>query len=76
MERFALRKVITSVCDDYIDTLLTGVEENESDFPYTIACSNFIDELRKKNIIVDLYSTFDCKILDMIYRETSNYLAR
>lgn len=76
MERFALRKVITSVCDDYIDTLLTGVEENENDFPYTIACSNFIDELRKKNIIVDLYSTFDCKILDMIYRETSNYLAR
>lgn len=76
MERFALRKIVSSVCDDYIDTLLTGIEENEDDFPYTIACSNFIDELKKKNIIVDIYTTFDCKIIDMIYRETSNYLAR
>ena len=47
MERFALRKIVSSVCDDYIDTLLTGIEENEDDFPYTIACSNFIDELKK-----------------------------
>ena len=76
MERFALRKIVSSVCDDYIDTLLTGIEENEDDFPYTIACSNFIDELKKKNIIVDFYKPFDCDIIDKIYRETSNYLAR
>ena len=67
----------TGVCsDDYIDTLLTGIEENEDDFPYTIACSNFIDELKKKNIIADFYKTFDCDIIDKIYRETSDYLAR
>ena len=75
MERFALRKIVSSVCDDYIDTLLTGIEENEDDFPYIIACS-FIDELKKKNIIVDFYKTFDCDIIDKIYRETSDYLAR
>ena len=70
MERFALRKIVSSVCDDYIDTLLTGIEENEDDFPYTIACSNFIDELKKKNIIVDIYNqktsqiTLDIKTLE------------
>ena len=32
MERFALRKIVSSVCDDYIDTLLTGIEENEEIF--------------------------------------------
>ena len=45
MERFALRKIVFSVCDDYNDTLLTGIEENEDDFPYIIACSKFIDYL-------------------------------
>lgn len=45
MERFALRKIVFSVCDVYIDTLLTRIEENEDDFPYIIACSNFIDYL-------------------------------
>ena len=59
MERFALRKIVSSVCDDYIDTLLTGIEENEDDFPYAIACSNFIDELKKKNIIVDFETFFN-----------------
>ena len=38
----ALRKIVSSICDDYIDTLLTGIEENEKDFPYTLACANFI----------------------------------
>lgn len=47
MERFTLRKIVSSICDDYIDTLITGIEDNEDDFLYTIACSNFIDELKK-----------------------------
>lgn len=27
MERFALRKIVFSVCDDYIDTLLLGLKK-------------------------------------------------
>ena len=76
MGKEALMRVITVICDGYVDTLLTGIEENEKDFPYTIACSNFIDSLRKSNIIVDFFNTFDDRIVDMVYRETSNYLAR
>ena len=59
-----------------IATTNSGIEEYEKDFPYTIACANFMSELKNKNIIVDFYKTFDVSIRDMIYRETSNYLAR
>lgn len=76
MREEILRKLITLISEDYIDTLLTGIEEYEKDFPYTIACANFMSELKNKNIIVDFYKTFDVSIRDMIYRETSNYLAR
>lgn len=76
MKEEILRKLITLISEDYIDTLLTGIKEYEKDFPYTIACANFMSELKSKNIIVDFYSTFESSIIDMIYRETSNYLAR
>lgn len=79
MRENELRKIISFVCDDYVDTILTSLEEEEDivkDFPYTIACSNFIGELRDKNIIVDLVNTFEDTIIDRIVREISNFLAR
>lgn len=76
MREEMLRKLIALVSEDYIETLLTGIEEYEKDFPYTIACANFMSELKSKNIIVNYYTTFDVSIRDMVYRETSNYLAR
>ena len=76
MKEKVLRKVIESICDGYVDTLITGIDEYEKNFPYTIACANFIYELKKKNIIVDFNIIFDDSIIDMVFRETSNYLAR
>lgn len=76
MKELVLRKVIEMICDDYIDTLLVGIEEYEKDFPYTVACANFISELKEKNIIVEFNDVFIDTIRDRIYRETSNYLAR
>ena len=76
MREEILRKIITLISEDYIETLLTGIKEYEKDFPYTIACANFMSDLKNKNIIVDFYKTFDVSIRDMIYRETSNYLGR
>ncbi|MCI8778286.1 MAG: hypothetical protein HFI87_03980 [Bacilli bacterium] len=76
MQEEILKKLITLISEDYIETLLTGIKEYEKDFPYTIACANFISELKSKNIVVNFYNTFDISIIDMIYRETSNYLAR
>lgn len=76
MKEKVLRKVIESICDGYVDTLITGIDEYEKNFPYTIACANFIYELKQKNIIVDFNIIFDDSIIDMVFRETSNYLAR
>ncbi len=76
MKELVLRKVIEMVCDDYIDALLVGIEEYEKEFPYTLACANFISELKEKNIIVEFNDVFIDTVRDRIYRETSNYLAR
>lgn len=76
MNKIVLRELITTICDDYIDTLLVGIEEYEKDSPYTIACTNFIAELKSKNITVNFNDAFIDKIRDKFYRETSNYLAR
>ena len=76
MKEDVLRKLIESICDGYVDTLITGIDEYEKNFPYTIACANFIYELKQKNIIVDFNIIFDDSIIDMVFRETSNYLAR
>lgn len=76
MKEDVLRKLIESICDGYVDTLITGIEEYEKNFPYTIACANFIYELKQKNILVDFNIIFDDSIVDMVLRKTSNYLAR
>ncbi len=76
MKENELRKIIESVCNDFVDTLMTGIDENKKDFPYIIACANFISELKERNIIVDFNIVFDDSIIDMVFREASNYLAR
>ena len=76
-EKDALRKIISMVCNGYIDTIMTAIEEdNTKDFPYTIVCANFIAELKEKNIIVELVGTFEDTIIDRIFRDVSNYLVR
>lgn len=76
MKEEIIKKVISMVCENYIDTLIIGIEKYEKDFPYTIACANFMSELKSKNIIVEFNDIFIDTILDRIYRETTNYLAR
>ena len=77
MKEEILRKIVTMVCDGYVDTIITAIEENNvDDFHITIACSNFLAELREKNIKLELVGTFEDSIFDRIFREFSNYLAR
>ncbi len=76
MKEEALKNIIKMVCKDYIDTLLVGIEEYENEFAYTIACANFIGELKEKNIVVEFNDVFIDKVRDKIYKETSNYLVR
>lgn len=77
MNEDILRKIISIVCDGYVETIITAIDENGTkDFPYLAACSNFIAELKSKNIIVELVGTFEDTVIDRIFREVSNYLAR
>lgn len=72
----ALLKVVSLVSENFVDSLMTGIEEYPKDFPYTIAVANFIEKLKSKNIIVNLYGIFEDRITDMIFRKISNYLSR
>ena len=45
MNKSILIKLANWICDGYVDVLVTGIEENEHYFPYTIALVHFIDEL-------------------------------
>lgn len=73
MKELVLRKVVEMVCDDYIDTLLVGIEEYEKDFPYTLACANFISELKEKNIIIEFNDVFIDTVRDRIYSGEVDY---
>lgn len=77
MNEAIMRKILNVVCEAHVDCILTAIEENQTkDFPFTIACANFMAELKEKNIIVELVGTFEDTIIDRIFREVSNYLAR
>ena len=79
MRENELRKILSSVCDGYVDNILDTLEEEKErkkEFPFLIACSNFLGELKDNNIIVELIGTFEDVIIDRIIREISNFLAR
>ena len=48
MKEAILRKLIESICDDYVDTLMTGIDEYEKNFPYTILSLGKIQKKKKK----------------------------
>ena len=70
-----LRKIVASVCDGYTDTIMDAILEdnNIKGFPITIAVWHFMAE---RNIVMDLNDVFIDLIIDRLYREMSNYLAR
>lgn len=72
-----LRKILANVCDGYIDTIMDAIEENNiRGFPITIAVWHFMVELKEHNIVYGVNDVFIDTIIDRLYREISNYLAR
>ena len=71
MKQNELRKILANVCDGYIDTIMDAIEENNiRGFPITMV------ELKEYNIVYDVNDVFIDTIIDRLYREISNYLAR
>lgn len=78
MKKNELRKIISMVCNDYIETIIDAIEENDiKNFPILIAVWHFMCELKEKGIVLDVVDVFDdANIIDRLYREISNYLSR
>lgn len=49
MKKNELRKIVSMVCNDYIDTIIDAIEENNiKDFPILVAVWQFMCGLREK----------------------------
>ncbi len=69
------KMIISDIFMDFKDILLVGLEENKEQFPYCVACIDFIYELREQGIITTLNS-FSEVIRNEIYKECKKYLVR
>jgi hypothetical protein len=73
-----LRKIVSSICDGYVETIMDAIIEdnNIKGFPITIAVWHFMVEIKERNIVMDLNDVFVDILIDRLYREISNFLAR
>lgn len=77
MKENQLRKIVAEVCDGYTETIMDAIlEDNVKGFPITKAVWHFMCELKENNIVMELNDVFIDLIIDRLYREISNYLAR
>ena len=77
MKEKILKNVAQYLCDDFVDTICTGFEESSNDFPFTLACANFIYELKSKGININISLFAQCPdIFDNMYNELSKYLSK
>lgn len=71
------KNIIKQLCNYFVDTICVGLEESPDEFPYTLACINFIYELKVKGIYFNFKIISECfNILESIYNESIKYLAR
>lgn len=75
MKSDIMKMFAKNIVADFGDVILVGLEEEPELFPYSMACINFIYELKEKGINVTLNS-FSEIVRDELYRECSRYLAR
>ena len=77
MKENQLRKIVAEVCDGYTETIMDAIlEDNVKGFPITKAVWHFMCELKENNIVMELNDVFIDFIIDRLYREIINYLAR
>lgn len=77
MKENQLRKIVAEVCDGYTETIMDAIlEDNVKGFPITKAIWHFMCELKENNIVMELNDIFIDLIIDRLYREIRNYLAR
>lgn len=75
MKEEITRLFVADICGDFKDVILVGLEEQKEKFPYSIACINFLYELKEQGINANL-RYFSEIIRSELYEEFKRYLAR
>lgn len=75
MKEDIAKMVVANLCNDFEDVLLVGIEECKEQFPYFIACINYIYELREQGINANL-NCFSELVRCELYEECKRYLVR
>ena len=69
-----LFQIIHWVCECYEKTLMDEIKKHKKKFPYTIAVSNFMNELKQNGIEIKCEEIFYDSIIDNILKECQKCL--
>lgn len=75
MKSDIMKMFAKNVVADFGDVILVGLEEEPELFPYSMACINFIYELKEKGINATL-NCFSEVVRSELYEECKRYLVR
>jgi len=75
MKDEVMKLFVANICSDFNDVLLVGLEENKEQLPYSIACINFLYELKEKGLSCSM-NFFNQNMIDIIYNEMKKYLVK
>lgn len=75
MKSDIMKMFAKNIVADFGDVILVGLEEEQEKFPYSMACINFIYELREKGINATL-NCFSEVVRSELYEECKRYLVR
>lgn len=75
MKDEVMKLFVANICSDFNDVLLVGLEENNEQLPYSIACINFLYELKEKGLNCSM-NFFNQNMIDIIYNEMKKYLVK
>jgi hypothetical protein len=65
---------ITKLCENYVDTIITGLEEDRSNFVHTRAIIDLMTSLKENHIYMGMNDIFTEPFLEKMDIEISEYL--
>ena len=67
--------LIKEICEEFENVILNGIEEEKEKFIYFNACVEFLRNLKKHGLSIDI-NYFSEYLIDKLYKELKAYLGR